>query len=557
MSNIFDDTILRYGPWQEFERNTARLLLYAGWHDIRLVGRTGDGGADVLAVDRNQAVWIFQCKFSTRSAPNKDAIDEVRRAGQIYDADRLCVVTSQDPGRSFNQERRKLEALGLKIEHIGPNSLKSLAQNVPLYAPGQMELHEYQIDAVERLRSAVLESGRGQLVLATGLGKTVVVATMVADLLNDGLLENGRVLVLAHTVPLVNQLLMSFWRHLPKTIATHRLAAGERPINYDGITFATIQTIGNIDDLPSFDLVIVDEAHHLGAPEYLRTLERLNIPKIVGVTATPWRASGVSIDRLLGKPVLSMGIKEGLAQGFLSDVDYRIFIDNIDWKLVAEQSEYGYTIAQLNKRLIIPTRDEEAIRVIRKVFKEENRKRGLIFSPSQVHARSFASDLRMNGFTAAALTSDDDARTRYKIISQFASGKLQFLCVVDIFNEGIDVPDVDLLVFLRVTHSRRIFVQQLGRGLRINSGKQNVIVLDFAADVRRIHAALDFTSSSEDEVIERLLLSHALVSFADKSMGSFFYEWIADLGNIQDYEEDELVRLPVIDPEQFNYPEPL
>src|SRR5260221_9129920 len=108
MSNIFDDALLRFGPWQEFERNTARLLLHAGWHDIRLVGRTGDGGADVLAVDRNKKVWIFQCKFSARSAPGRDAIAEVRRAGKIYDADRLCVVTSQHPARSFNQERERL-----------------------------------------------------------------------------------------------------------------------------------------------------------------------------------------------------------------------------------------------------------------------------------------------------------------------------------------------------------------------------------------------------------------------------------------------------------------
>jgi superfamily II DNA or RNA helicase len=410
---------------------------------------------------------------------------------------------------------------------------------------------------VERLRAALLETGRGQLVFATGLGKTVVVAEMVADLLTDDLLGEGRILVLAHTVPLVNQLLIAFWRHLPKSIPTHRFAGGERPLSFEGITFATVQTLANVDDPPYFDLIIVDEAHHLGAPEYFKTLRKLNSPKIVGVTATPWRADGVSIDQVLGLPVMEMGIKEGLAQGFLSKVDYRIFIDTIDWKFVRQQSRYGYTIAQLNKRLLIPTRDDEAIRQIRKVYDTTKRRRGLVFSPSQTHARSFASDLRRNGFTAAALTSDDDPIHRFKLIGQFAAGKLQFLCVVDIFNEGIDVPDVDLLVFLRVTHSRRIFVQQLGRGLRTSSDKENVVVLDFAADVRRIHAALDLTAARNNEAIEHLLLSHARVGFSDKSLGSFFYEWITDFGSIQDYEEDDVVKLPIIDPSQFNYPEPL
>lgn len=557
MVEIFNDTLLRYGPWQEFERNTARLLLHAGWNDPRIIGRSGDGGADVLAIDDKGAVWIFQCKFSAKTAPNKKAIDEVRKAGATYGAQGLCVVTSQHPAKSFFDEINRLKSLGLKVEHLGPDKLKLWSKQVKDYPPTHFTLRDYQADAIEALRSSVLESGRGQLVLATGLGKTVVIAELVSDLIEDELLPEGRVLILAHTVPLINQLITNFWRHLPKHIPTHRFAAGEKPISFEGITFATIQSFSNLNNPPYFDLVIIDEAHHLGAPDYLNTVRQLQPPKLVGVTATPWRADGISIDQILGKPVFSMGIKEGLAEGFLSDVDYRIFVDNIDWEVVKEKSEFGYTIAQLNKRLLIPTRDEEAIRAIRKVYEDENRKRGLIFSPSQVHARSFASDLRLHGFTAAALTSEDDAIERYKTMAQFAAGKLQFLCVVDIFNEGIDVPNVDILVFLRVTHSRRIFVQQLGRGLRMSPDKNKVVILDFAADIRRIHAAIDLTSLPNNVNIERMLLSHAAVSFTNRSLGNFFYEWITDIGNIQDYEEDELVKLPILDPERLNYPDPL
>lgn len=554
---IFDRSILLYGPWQEFERNTARLLMQAGWKDVRLVGRPGDGGADVLAVGREGATWVFQCKFSGTKATSKDAIDEVRNAGRLYGADGLCVVTSRPPARSFFAEIQRLRALGLNIRHLGPTELETYDRKLPLYAPGRHDLRDYQLDALESLRAAMLGNGRGLIVLATGLGKTVIVAELVDDLLSSELLGAGRVLVLAHTVPLIDQLLVSFWRHLPKTIPTHRLASGERPRSFEGITFATIQSFSRLLDPPFFDLVIVDEAHHLGAPGYLDTLEQLDPPRIIGVTATPWRAEGVSITHVLGNPVFSMGIKEGLEQGYLSNVDYRIYVDGIDWEFVKEQSQHGYTIAQLNKKLIIPSRDEEAIRIIREAFELQGRSRGLVFSPSQIHARNFASDLRRNGFSAASLTSSDDTYTRYQRIAQFAAGNIQFLCVVDIFNEGIDVPDVDILVFLRVTHSRRIFVQQLGRGLRITPDKEDVLVLDFAADVRRIHAALDLASATDGEGIERLQMSHAMISFTDRSLGSFFYEWIADLGNIQDVEEDELIRLPVIDLDRFNFPDPL
>lgn len=555
MSEIFNIDLLRHGPWQEFERNTARLLLYRGWESPQLVGRTGDGGADVIAVSTDGKVALFQCKFTTNSPPGKSAIEEVRRAGKIYDASLLYVVTSQKPTRGFFNELDRVRTLGLPIHHIGPDDLISASEKAPLYSPNRLELREYQKDAAEALRSALLDTGRAQLVFATGLGKTVVMAELVSDMLVDGLLGDGRVLVLAHTLPLVNQLLVSFWRHLPKSVQTHRYAEGERPITFDGITFATIQSFSKIKNYSYFDLVIVDEAHHAGAPDFLNTVEKINPPKLLGVTATPWRSDGVSINSIFGEPTMSMGIKEGLANGFLSEVDYRIFIDTMDWDFVAHQSQYGYTIGQLNKKLIIPTRDDEAIRKIGKVYEIEKRKRGLVFSPSQAHARSFASDLRRHGFNAAAITHEESNLERYKILSKFSNGEINFLCAVDVLNEGIDVPDVDMLVFMRVTHSRRIFVQQLGRGLRINPNKDKVLVLDFAADVRRIHAALDLNFSPENREIERLLISNAHISFMDKSLGSFFYEWIADLGNIQDCEDDEVIKLPVIDPRKFDFPE--
>lgn len=550
---IFNHHLLKFGPWQEFERNFARLLLYGGWKDVKVVGRSGDGGADVLALDPYNRRWVFQCKFTSRNGVGAEAIHEVRRAGKLYEADALSVVTSQVPTRAFFNELKRLHELDLDIYHIGPEKLYEQVEKLPDYIPNRPTLRGYQENAVDAVRNALLDTGQAQLILATGLGKTVVMAEVVNDLLADELLGDGRVLVIAHTVPLVNQLLTSFWKQLPKTVSTHRLAGGEKPGNYEGITFATIQTLANMTELPIFDLVIVDEAHHLGAPEYAKTVERLEAPRILGVTATPWRADGYSIDHWLGPPVFSMGIKDGLEQGYLSDIDYRIMVDDLDWEMVRQASAFGYTIQQLNKRLLIPHRDQKAINIIRETFQQEDRKRGLVFSPSQVHAISFASDLRKNGYRAAAVVTDTPPIDRFKLISQFAAGHLDFLCVVDIFNEGIDVPDVDLLVFMRVTHSRRIFVQQLGRGLRLGDDKDKVVVLDFAADVRRVHAAMDIAAVNPDEV-ERLPMHHALIQFANRSMGKFFYEWIMDLGNIQDYEENDLVTLPILDPDQFDFP---
>src|SRR4051794_28341705 len=125
MSAIFDDHLIKHGPWQEFERNMARLLLHTGWKHVRLVGRTGDGGADVIAVDAEAKVWVFQCKFSSRTPPGKKSIDEVRNAGRLYGADALGVVTSLAPTAAFQKELGRLKAQGLLIRHAGPKYLVS------------------------------------------------------------------------------------------------------------------------------------------------------------------------------------------------------------------------------------------------------------------------------------------------------------------------------------------------------------------------------------------------------------------------------------------------
>ena len=139
MSEIFTEDLLRFGPWQEFERNTARLLLHAGWIDPRIVGRSGDGGADVLATDNGGAICVFQCKFSTRSAPGLEAIDDVRRAGKVYGAEKLCVVTSHAPTKAFSLELSRLKGLGLPISHLGPEHLLTAAHQAPLYPPTRVE----------------------------------------------------------------------------------------------------------------------------------------------------------------------------------------------------------------------------------------------------------------------------------------------------------------------------------------------------------------------------------------------------------------------------------
>ena len=551
-----DDTLflgktrLLRGPWQAFERDVARLFVQNGFADVRLIGGTGDRGGDVLAV-KGGKLWVTQCKHTTSTPPPISAVDEVIEAGKYYGADKLLIASSRSASEPLKLRLRREQKLGLAIELAEPARLLTWMSNSSEYSSNSKELRSYQQDASERLRDALLDTGKGQLVLATGLGKTVIMAETVASLLRDNRILRNRVLVLAHTRPLVDQLLQEFWFQLPKTIATHRFSGQEMPAYWDGITFATIQSVSqNLDILPEFGLVVVDEAHHIGAITFREAIDSLRPRMLAGVTATPWRGDGYDVDQLLGPPLVKIGISEGLRAGYLSDVDYRLLADDLDWKFVQQASTHNYSLSQLNRKLILPTRDDEAAKLATEVFRKEHRNTAIAYCSSRIHAKTFAATLRQFGFRAEAILSETPSRERAKLMSRLRSCEMQFVTTVDLFNEGVDMPKVDMIVFMRVTHSRRIFVQQIGRGLRISPDKDRLIILDFVTDLRRISEVIELDRAVRGEEIERLGLGNSLISFLDHSAGSFLREWMLDQASLHSREDDSQLEVP-----QYDYPE--
>lgn len=550
MTPFLDDRRLLRGPWQAFERDVARLLIHAGFDDVRIVGGTGDRGADVLGV-KNQEIWVVQCKHTTTAPATRYAVQEVVEAGTFYRAHRMIVATSRAVGAGIEAEIDRYRRVGIQVELLDPARLARMAAQIPEYAKTRRELHPYQQQAAAKFREGLTDTGRAQIVLATGLGKTVVMAEVVADLFRDGLIKDNRVLVLADKRELIRQLQLGFWYQLPKWVPTHLLSSDETPSFYDGITFATVQSvIGRVNDLPNFGLVLIDEAHHVGSPTFQAALQTLQPPMLGGATATPWRGDGFDIDDILGKPLVRLGISDGLRDKYLSEVDYRLLADNIDWEFVQEVSTHSYSLSQLNKKLLIPTRDEEAARQVAEVFHGEKRCGGIVFSPTVDHAESFAGTLRGYNLKAEAISSRQDARERDRLMAMFRRGDIDVLANVDLFNEGVDVPDVDLIVFMRATHSRRIFVQQLGRGLRLSKQKDKVIVLDFVTDLRRMAEVLQLEKAASGPV-ERLPLGQHLVNFRDASAGSFMLEWIKDQADLILREGDAQLEIP-----QFDFPSP-
>jgi superfamily II DNA or RNA helicase len=546
---FLDSERLLKGPWQAFERDVARLLVCNGFEDVRMVAGSGDHGADVIGV-KNGELWVIQCKFTIGGYPPASAVDEVGEAARYYKADRIYVASSRQAGPATYEAIKRWRALGIEIGVLDPAILLELAARSPEYSIHRRALRDYQEEAVAAFVASLRETKRAQVVLATGLGKTIVLAESVAELMRDNAIRGDKVLVLAGTRELVDQLQRAFWDQLPKWVPTHRLVGGESPSRWDGITFATVQSaVSRLDELPEFGLVLIDEAHHIGSETFRRVTSHLKGAMIGGVTATPWRGDGYDIDELLSPPVVKIGIAEGLRRGFLCEADYRLLADNIDWQLVRSHSRHSYSLSQLNRLLLLPTRDEEAARAIRQAFDDERRRSVIVFCSSVQHARGFAGTLRLFGFKAEPITGEMNPRERDRVMAGFRKGALDVVTTRDLFNEGVDVPDVDMIVFMRVTHSRRIFVQQLGRGLRISPHKSKVVVLDFVSDLRRIAEVVELEKAARGD-LERLRLP-GMIQFRDEGAGTFMLDWMRDQADLFMREGDPTLELPALD-----YPKP-
>lgn len=294
---------------------------------------------------------------------------------------------------------------------------------------------------------------------------------------------------------------------------------------------------------------LIDEAHHARANAFEVCLNHLKPRFLIGMTATPWRSDGLALEQMFGVPLAKVSLVDGMRLGYLSKVDYRLMCDNINWSEVSKMSKKKISVRDLNKRLFIPQRDDAIISDVMKVARGMQRPKIAVFSPSVAHAESFAKLLNIAGIPTGCVTSKDK-QNAHKTLLEFSSDKLSAITAVDILNEGIDVPDINVLVFLRATHSRRIFVQQLGRGLRTSKFKDKVIVLDFVTDIRRIALVKAFNDETKAPRVpgdvSTVYLKDGVVTFNDTKSQRFIDAWLNDVASLEDRDDAEKLEFPDI-----------
>jgi superfamily II DNA or RNA helicase len=263
---------------------------------------------------------------------------------------------------------------------------------------------------------------------------------------------------------------------------------GIEPEKYD-YAFASVQTLNNrinsINLSESFyDFIIVDEVHHIAANSYRPILSRFKPKVLLGLTATPERMDGEDILKDFCNTIAAeIRLPEALNRKLLCPFQYFGITDNIDLSNV-EWKNGRYLPSELTK--LYTQNDKrvgDIISSLEKYLRDINEVRALCFCVSQEHAEYMAEKFTLAGFKADYLVSSRSDE-REELRKKFQRKEINYLFVVDIFNEGIDIPDIDTVLFLRPTESLTIFLQQLGRGLRLAEGKDCLTVLDFVGNSR-------------------------------------------------------------------------
>lgn len=327
---------------------------------------------------------------------------------------------------------------------------------------------------------------RNLVVAATGTGKTVVAALDYARLCNAG--ERPSLLFIAHRSEILRQARRTYAEVMNDASFGEFLVDGQRPRGGKHL-FASIQSLLRTDldavDPAAYDVIVIDEFHHAGAASYRRILTHFAPRELLGLTATPERGDGLDVrDFFDGRTAAEVRLWDALAADLLTPFHYFGVHDVVDLRGVRWIGG-RYDREELDSRIKENVdRARHVLRQLEQKITDIEAMKALAFCTSTHHAQFMADYFTAHGVLSLAVTSAPSAHDRVEAVEALRRGDVKALFTVDMFNEGIDIPEVNTVLFLRPTESPTIFVQQLGRGLRLAANKPVLTALDFVGHQR-------------------------------------------------------------------------
>ena len=353
--------------------------------------------------------------------------------------------------------------------------------------------NEMQLPALEQLhRLRLKQQTKAMVIAATGTGKTYLAAFDVKQF------AAKRVLFVAHRGKLLSQAEETFKKIFTDAHATFgRYQANQKDLDTQ-FTFATIQTFSKEVHLEqfdpnTFDYIIIDEFHHAASESYQKILNYFTPQFLLGITATPERMDGLNIFKLVDHNIAyEIRLYDALAQDLLTPFHYFGIQDDeaIDYEAIPQKNGL-YIEKDLVEALELSSRTDYILEMMTKFGHSGANQVGLGFCVNIDHAEYMAAEFNRHQIKSLAITSKQTEPEREQAIQRLEDDQdpLSFIFTVDLFNEGVDIPKINIMLFLRPTESPTIFIQQLGRGLRKHESKEYVTILDFIGNSQRAFVA--------------------------------------------------------------------
>ena len=344
-------------------------------------------------------------------------------------------------------------------------------------------LRKHQIEAKGKIFDAWDKYDSVMLQMPTGTGKTYLFTSIVNDLLAayKEAHQDIHILVVAHRMELLDQISAT----LSRFGIAHGFIQGAREQHlWKRVQVASIMSLLTERNYYNtlrlkFDYIIVDEAHHSLADTYIKLFELFPEAKKLGVTATPWRLNHESFLSLYQTLIVSPQISWFISNNLLADFDYVSIKPDSDIQRLVDRSEVADTGDFVNADLDNTFNNQ---RIRSKVYESYKRfadgRKGIIYAINKLHASKIAELYCSHGINAVAIDCDTPKDERQELISRFKTGEITVLVNVEIFTEGFDCPDVSFIQLARPTKSLALYLQQVGRGLRIVEGKEKTIIID-------------------------------------------------------------------------------
>ncbi len=352
--------------------------------------------------------------------------------------------------------------------------------------------YPYQQEILDRLKAERDIRGhfRNLVVAATGTGKTVISAFDYRRFRSENAGKPCRLLFVAHRKEILEQSIKCFRGVLHDPNFGELFVGEHRPDSLDNL-FVSVQTLNSralteAVSVDFYDFIIVDEFHHAAAPTYQQLLNYFKPRILLGLTATPERMDGENILRWFDNRIAAeIRLPEAIDRKLLCPFQYFGISDSVDLSDV-KWNRGGYERSALSK--VYTGNDMRVfliLKQLRKYVTDMDGVKGLGFCVSKEHARYMSDKFNEAGIASECLTADSDNEFRRSVSKRLSDGELRFIFTVDLFNEGVDIPAINTIMFLRPTESLTVFLQQLGRGLRLFDGKECLTVLDFIGQANK------------------------------------------------------------------------